>query len=448
MNIDINVNELICDNFVDIVDDIVNCKVDKAVLKGGRSSTKSQVASESILMGCMVYKESAIACIKYANKIQDRLVNTFTDSINYLGVNKWWKLRKAPLEYVLLDDLGRETDVSIKFTGCDNPETLRSMRSRRGGFRYIWLEEVFNFPTEKEVNDLLQTLARGEGDKCIIYTYNPPMSSSSWLNKKYNVITDRVIKKDKNVVYSEYDFEVEPGVVETNIQVVHHSTYLDVIASGHYSWLGSIFVGEAKKAEKENPRYYEWAYLGHVVPTEASVFTNVHEWDGDISELNITEVNRGYDWGYGGPDTNAYVHWYFDKKNKYLYCLDEFGKPKMSVDDIAFEIKKRNKHNFPVYADSANPLLNNELSQKGVNVVPVDKGGSTGSIRAGIKWLQGMNGIFISPDLTPKTYKEFTEYEYVLDKNDEVTTKLPDKNNHFIDSTRYAYYIDILYVDN
>ena len=49
----------------------------------------------------------------------------------------------------------------------------------------------------------------------------------------------------------------------------------------------------------------------------------------------------------------------------------------MSVDDIAFEIKKRNKHNFPVYADSANPLLNNELSQKGVNVVPVDKGGST-----------------------------------------------------------------------
>ena len=187
MNININVNEIICDNFVNIVDDIVNCKVNKAVLKGGRSSTKSQVASESILMGCMVYKESAIACIKYANKIQDRLVNTFTDSINYLGVNKWWKLRKAPLEYVLLDDLGKETDVSIKFTGCDNPETLRSMRSRRGGFRYIWLEEVFNFPTEKEVNDLLQTLARGEGDKCIIYTYNPPMSSSSWLNKKYNV---------------------------------------------------------------------------------------------------------------------------------------------------------------------------------------------------------------------------------------------------------------------
>ena len=68
MNIDINVNELICDNFVDIVDDIVNCKVDKAVLKGGRSSTKSQVASESILMGCMVYRESAIACIKYASK--------------------------------------------------------------------------------------------------------------------------------------------------------------------------------------------------------------------------------------------------------------------------------------------------------------------------------------------------------------------------------------------
>ena len=35
MNIDINVNELICDNLIDIVDDIVNRTVDKAVQTGG-----------------------------------------------------------------------------------------------------------------------------------------------------------------------------------------------------------------------------------------------------------------------------------------------------------------------------------------------------------------------------------------------------------------------------
>ena len=446
--VNIDLNELICDNFISIADNIINCKVDRVILKGGRSSSKSQVASESILVGCMAYRASAVAAIKYANKLEQRLVNTFKESINYLGISKWWKLRKSPLEYVLLDDYGNETDVSIMFTGCDKAENLKSFKSRANGFRYIWLEETTNFPTEKEVNNLLQTFARGSGDKCIIFTYNPPMQSSSWCNKLFNVPSGKIIKNNEYSWYNEFEFEEEPGVFKTNVQVVHHSTYIDVIKSGHANWLGSTFIGEARKCEIENPKYYDWAYMGKVVGTEANVFHNIKDWDGDIDKLRITEINRGYDWGYGGPDTNAYVEWYYDKRNKYLYCLGEFGKPKMSVDDIAFEIKQRNKFNFPVYADSANPLLNSELAQHGVNVIPVDKGGSAGSIRAGIKFLQGMNGIFISPVLTPKTYKEFTEYEYVLDKNDEVTTKLSDKNNHFIDATRYSFYIDILYLDN
>ena len=54
MEMKINLNELICDNFVDVACDIINCEVDRAVLKGGRASTKSQVASECIIAGCMV----------------------------------------------------------------------------------------------------------------------------------------------------------------------------------------------------------------------------------------------------------------------------------------------------------------------------------------------------------------------------------------------------------
>jgi phage terminase large subunit len=145
MEINIDLNDLICDSFVDITSDIINCDVDRAIMKGGRSSTKSQVASESIVVGCMVYKESAVAAVKYANKIEERLVNTFRESIRYLGVEQFWKLRKSPFEYVLLDDKGKETDVSIKFTGCDNPEDLKSYKPRRGSFRYIWFEELTNF---------------------------------------------------------------------------------------------------------------------------------------------------------------------------------------------------------------------------------------------------------------------------------------------------------------
>ena len=443
---DINLNELICDNFVDVVNDIIQCNVGTAVLKGGRASTKSQVTSEAILVGCMVYKQSAVACVKYANKIRERLVDTFSRSIIYLGVEKWWKLRKSPFEYVLLDDKGRETNVSIRFTGADKPENLKSYTARAGTcFRYIWFEETTNFDSLKEINILTQSFARGKGDRCIIMTYNPPLQSSNWVNKEHNHPKDKdsIISYTDNQWYEYFDFEFEPGNIKKLIKVVHSSTYLDVIRNGHADWLGPIFIGQAKQMEVENNKMYRWAYLGEVVGTDANVFSNVHDWDGDTSKLDITEVLRGLDYGLGGPDPNAFCAWYYDRRNKRIYALSEFGRPKMSIDNIAYELRQVNSYNFPVYADSATPILNNELITKGLNIVPAIKGHD--SILAGIKFLQGLNGIYICKTLTPGIYTEFNEYEYVIDKNDNVTSKLPDKHNHYIDSTRYAFNLEIMY---
>ena len=313
MELNINLNDLICDSFVDIANDIINCDVDRAIMNGGRSSTKSQVASECIIVGCMVYRQSAVAAVKYANKIEERLVSTFRESIAYLGVEKFWKLRKSPFEYVLLDDLGKETDISIRFTGCDNPDGLKSYKPRRGSFRYVWFEELTNFKSLKEVNNLIQTFSRGKGEHCVIMTYNPPMQNSNWVNKEYNTPIGKILGYDKNYCYTEFDFEIEPGNFEKIRQVVHHSSYIDVISSGHADWLGSTFIGDAKKCEIENNKYYRWAYLGEVVGTDANVFWNIKEWDGNKDSLNVTEVFRGLDWGYGGPDPTAYVEWAYDR---------------------------------------------------------------------------------------------------------------------------------------
>lgn len=443
MEININLNDMICDSFVDVISDIITCNVDRAILKGGRSSTKSQTVSEGIVVGCMTFKESAVAAVKYANKIEERLVNTFKESIRYLGVEQYWKLRKSPYEYVLLDDNGRETDVSIKFTGCDNPDNLKSFKPRRGSFRYVWFEELTNFPSLKEVNSLIQTFARGKGKHVVVMTYNPPMQASNWVNKEYNTPVGEILGYDNNYCYTEFEFEVLPGQVEKVRQVVHHSTYIDVIESGHADWLGTTFIGEAKRSEVENNKYYRWAYLGEVVGTDANVFFNIRDWDGDKSKLDIREVFRGFDWGYGGPDPCAYTEWYYDRRNKFIYALGEFSKPKMEIDDIAFKVKAMNKHNFPVYADSASPILNTQLRNKGLNVLDVKKGPD--SVRAGVKWLQDLNGIYICKYITPETYREFTSYEYIVDKDDQVTAKLPDAGNHTIDSTRYGFCNEIRY---
>lgn len=444
MTVNINLNDLVCDTFRNIFVDIVNCRVDRAILKGGRNSTKSQVTSEAIIVGVMTYKQSAVAAVKYANKIEERLVNTFRSSIEYLGVGKYWKLRRSPFEYVLLDDFGKETDVSIKFTGCDNPENLKSYKPRSGIFRYIWFEETTNFSSFEEINNLVQTFARGKGDHCVVMCYNPPVRTSSWVNQQYNVPSGKILGHNTNSVYTEFDLKL--GLFNKKIrQVVHHSTYLDVVDAGHVDWLGSLVVGEAERLKVENNRMYRWIYLGEVVGTQANVFTNVRNWDGDTSKLNIREIHRGFDWGLGGNDPCAYIEAYYDEKNKDIYILNTFGAPKMSVDDVAFWIKKYNKNNFPVYADSSVPILNGQLRNKGVNICDVSKG--PGSVRAGIQFLQGRSHIYVNSVKDPDASREFTNYEYFVTKDGVITCELVDKDNHFIDSLRYAFNTRIKYFE-
>ena len=97
---EVNLSEIVLDTFEDIFTEIVECEVNRAILKGGRNSTKSQMASEAVIVGCMKYHASAVCLLKYANKIEERLVNTFKSSMDYLGVSKYWKLRRSPFEYV------------------------------------------------------------------------------------------------------------------------------------------------------------------------------------------------------------------------------------------------------------------------------------------------------------------------------------------------------------
>lgn len=440
---DINLDKLITPNFKDIVTDIIDCNIGKAILKGGRNSCKSQFAGYSLLIGCMVYKSSAVALVKHDNKKEERLVNTIKDCIGRLGIEKWWKLRKSPLEYVLLDRKGKETNISIKFTGCDNAEMIKSFKPRLGSFRYIWIEEATNFNGINEINNIIQTMARGAGDHCVIMTYNPPMSTSHWINKEFDTQCGKVLGYDSDTNIKETIISVgnETHIVK---EVVHHSTYLDIVQAGHSDWCGLVFLSDAEQSKKNNPTYYNWNFLGDVVGTDANVFFNIHDWVYNEDNLNITKINKGLDCSNGGKDPWMYGNWYYDKVNNNLYCLDEMclggG---ASIDQVALGIKSKNPLNSNFYIDGAIPTFAKLLRNAGVNPTPAKKGKD--SVIAGILWLQSLNHIYIDKNRTPITYKEFKEYEYKLDKDDNVTSELKDEDNHSIDACRYAMCMSIKY---
>ena len=90
---------------------------------------------------------------------------------------------------------------------------------------------------------------------------------------------------------------------------------------------------------------------------------------------------------------------------------------------------------YIITCDSAEPKSINDYKDMGLPARPAVKG--AGSVDYGMKFLQGYTHV-IDPCRTPTTYKEFTEYEYERDKEGNVISGYPDKNNHTIDATRYA----------
>ncbi len=88
-----------------------------------------------------------------------------------------------------------------------------------------------------------------------------------------------------------------------------------------------------------------------------------------------------------------------------------------------------------VYCDSSEPKSRDALRSLGVRGIQSCSKGAD-SVRHGIKWLQGLNGIYI-PENT-NTYKEFVNYCYPKNRNGEYVNEYPGKHNHTIDSARYA----------
>ncbi len=390
------------------IDIIINKRYAEIVEKGGRGSTKSQIISMAILVGCHAKKTNAVCLVKYKNGIKDRLVNTFESSIRYLGIEKFWKLKKAPYELLLLNSKGRETGYSIKFSGCDEPGKLKSFRPGKGHFSYIWFEEVTDFHGMNEINSIIDTLSRG-GRSIIVFSYNPPPNPKNWVNEEFE---DRT---------------------KNNSRYVHHSTYLDVIKE-RPDFLGESFINRAEQARENNEEFYRHNYLGEVIGTEGNVFKNVYMLKPGM-EVDTSEIFRGIDFGFGKSPV-AYTEWSYDKKSHCIFCINEYVKVGVTNATIVYEIKQRNKHNFRVWADSAEPRTINELNILGLKCVGVKKGPD--SVRHGVKWLQSLNGIYIDPDKCPITYKQFSSYTYIVNKYGEYTGELPDKEDDTIDSARYA----------
>lgn len=165
------------------------------------------------------------------------------------------------------------------------------------------------------------------------------------------------------------------------------------------------------------------------------VYTNINRYTYDPEDCAYFDnILRGLDFGYA-PDPTAYTDMYYDKRKNDLYFISEGYDYRLTSKEIA-EMVHRVGHSYGPITCEIDKRVIEELGQESLHCFQAKKGKD--SIRLGTKWFQELNHIYIDPVRCPNTWREFTTAEYARDKFGNVTSKLPDGNDHIRDAARYA----------
>lgn len=406
---EIKLTDLIAPQFYDIHWDIIEGKHTHYKLYGGRGSTKSSFISIEIIMGMMQDPDANAACFRrVGNTLQESVYEQLLWAIDALGVSHLWKPSLSPLRITYLP-----TGQRIVFRGCDDPNKSKSIKLRRGYFKYIWYEERAEFEGDEDERKINQSLMRGGDHYVVFYSWNPPKSLNSWVNQDVLQVRDDTL--------------------------CNHSTYLTVPRE----WLGEQFFIEANELKKRKIMAYRHEYLGEAIGTGGKVFDNVILREITPEEIAIFDkIRQGLDFGFAA-DPLAFLRMHYNKKQHRLYIYREIYQVNLKNREAVAKIKKINPENKIITADSEEPRSIATFNEMGLRLIGAKKG--PGSVDFGMDYLSNeIDEIIIDPVTCPNAAREFSTYELERDKNGNFKGGYPDKDNHTIDACRYGLEDDMI----
>ena len=407
--------------YIPLHDDIIRGDHSIYHLPGGRGSAKSSFVSLEIVDGMM--KDPAANAVVFrrtANTLRDSCYSQIAWAIDELGASSLWRGNVSPMQFTYLP-----TGQQIIFRGVDDAGKLKSLKPRRGYFRFIWFEEFSEMQGANTVRNVMQSVMRGADDFICFNTFNPPISLNNWANK-------HILLPDDRATVFKTTYEMIPP-----------------------EWLGSAFIAEAERLREINENAYRHEYLGEAIGTGGEVFPNLQAreiTDAEIDQLQY--LYSGCDFGFA-QDPMAYIRAAYDEKHDTIYLIDEIYKKHMSNKQLADEIKRRGYDSTGRYSHYASPMMGftsseipatvicdcaepksiADLQNEGIKAIACRK--FAGCVQYRIKWLQ-QRRIIIDPKRTPNAWREFSSYEYEVSKDGEILSDLPDRDNHTIDSLAYA----------
>lgn len=422
----VDASSLIIPRFHDVLGDVMAHGHTHYWLFGGRGSTKSSFISLAIVLVMLANPgANAVVVRRFSNTLRDSVFQQMTWAIAALGLERWFRARISPMELTYVP-----TGQRIVFRGADDPLKLKGVKFTRGYCAVVWFEELDQFDGIEAVRSILNSLRRGGDDFWIFYSYNPPRTLWSWVNREK-------LERERRV--------------DT---LVRQSSYLDV-ADSHPEWLGAPFIEEAEYLREVDEAAWRNEYLGDVTGTGGSVFNNiVEERVTDARARRFGLVRCGVDWGWF-PDPWRMVRMGWEPGERRLTIFSELSANRktpaetaaMAVEELTFADEpgaEPYQHDELIWCDDTPDGKQSMAVWRrdfGLRARPARKSNMR---RLSYEWLAGLREIVIDPVRCPLTLEEFRLKEYARDRDGTWIDDIPDGNDHSIDAVRYAMMDDAL----
>ena len=339
-----------------------NSKVTHQIDKGGRGSTKTSKNGIKVSLFCEQFNKcSAVIIRRYQNTLRNSVYKEMKRALKrlYLEEETDYTAFKSPLEIHL------NNKNNIYFAGGDDYEKIKGMIDEETPIKILWFEELTEFDSPDEIDQIIATFTRGNDDWFIVlYSFNPPKNKFHWVNQWAERMAQR-----KDCIVTQSDYRTVPE-----------------------KWLGKIFIEQAEEMKKNDEKRYRWIYLGEVIGLEGLIYNPdlVEYVEEDYLEKNnikILYIDFAIDSGHQTSATTCGAYGY--GTDGYWYLLDTYyysphEKPnkkapsELSKDIFNFELtinKKLKAGTDKETIDSAEGALKNQyFKDYGRRLHPVDKG--------------------------------------------------------------------------